>query len=226
MPAWEMHIAVANKVNEVLNKDEELFIFGNIMPDNEGWIIENPSHKVLYKYSHFAKNGIEGVKEVLPDYKEFIKKYQNKFNNPLVLGYLSHLLTDFYWNRLTFKNYYIKDENGDSIGIRLNTNKEYICSKDERRTIKQKDFKNYSNYLVNNNMVEVPKFNIDKIKENVNNIEEVILNREDIIKIVEYIKNINEKRDYNKEYKVFNEDIFNEEFEKCVQFVINEIRKL
>ena len=101
-----------------------------------------------------------------------------------------------------------------------------VAIRDMNLILKQKDFKNYSNYLVNNNMVEVPKFNIDKIKENVNNIEEVILNREDIIKIVEYIKNINEERDYNKEYKVFNEDIFNEEFEKCVQFVINEIRKL
>ena len=69
MPAWEMHIAIANRVNKILKMDDELFIIGNVIPDAEGYVIENPSVKVPYAISHYAEHNLEGVREVLPRYQ-------------------------------------------------------------------------------------------------------------------------------------------------------------
>lgn len=226
MPAWEMHIAIANRVNKILNLNDELFIIGNVIPDAEGYVIENPSVKVPYIISHFAEHNIEGIKEVLPKYQRFVEKYKGKRENPIVMGYFVHILTDFYWNRMTFKNYYIRNDEGEAVGIKLNNGKDIVCSKDERRVLKQTDFSNFSNYLVNNNKLYIPELNKEKIKENVKVIEEIPLNEEDIEKIIVYLNNINRKRENEEEYKIFTEEKFKKEFENCINFILKEIESL
>ena len=225
MPAWKMHIAIANEVNKKLKLDEELFLYGNVMPDNEGYVVKNPSVIVEYAISHFGERGQEGLKERLPNYKKFYSKYKDHMDNPLVVGYLVHLMTDFYWNRFTFKNYYIHDDSGSTIGIRLNTGKKCMCDKESIRKLKQTDFKVFSEYLVNNDRLHIPKFNIEKIEEKVKDIEEIPLNREDIEKTVDYLNNMLEKYEFIEEYKVFDREIFEREFENCIQFILNEFDK-
>lgn len=226
MPAWEMHIAIANRVNKILNLDDELFIIGNVMPDAEGYVIKDPSVKVAYAVSHYAEHNIEGVKEVLPKYQRFIQKYNNKMNNPIVMGYFVHILTDFYWNRMTFKNYYIRNNEGETIGIKLNNGKELFCSKDERRILKQTDFSNFSSYLVNNGRLYIPNLRKNKIIDNIKIIEEIPLTEKDVEKTIDYLENINKKRKNIEEYKVFTKEKFQEEFENCIQFILKEIESL
>ena len=226
MPAWEMHIAIANRVNKILKMDDELFIIGNVIPDAEGYVIENPSVKVPYAISHYAEHNIEGVREVLPRYQRFIGKYKEQMNNPVVMGYFVHILTDFYWNRMTFKNYYTKNHEGETVGIRLNTGEELICSKDERRILKQTDFMFFSNYLINNNKLSIPKLDKNKIKESIKIIEEIPLSDEDIEKTINHLNNMINKRENKEEYKVFTKEKFEEEFENCIKFILKEIENL
>jgi len=119
MPSFIIHSAVATRLNEYLNLDEELFTIGNIMPDC--WRNTPDRDTVKRTRSHFQPIGEDTKDE---DYKYFCNKYKDKMNNPVYLGYLSHLLTDIYWRKYVLPEYrifidgklYIKSRDGSLIG--------------------------------------------------------------------------------------------------------------
>lgn len=87
MPAGGIHLCVAKKLlKNFPNIDEYLFLLGNIAPDS--WRNSN-STKIG---THFQIN-----KDGKSNYDYFYQKYKDKLNNPFVLGYFIHLLTDSYW---------------------------------------------------------------------------------------------------------------------------------
>ena len=88
MPSAIIHASVAKKINKVLKLDEELFILGNIAPDC--W--RNGKNFGSRALSHFLPDNA-----VDEDYHLFYNKYKNNLNDPFVIGYLIHLMTDFYW---------------------------------------------------------------------------------------------------------------------------------
>ena len=88
MPSAIIHASVAKKINKVLKLDEELFILGNIAPDC--W--RNGKNFGSRALSHFLPDNA-----VDEDYHLFYNKYKNNLNDPFVIGYLVHLMTDFYW---------------------------------------------------------------------------------------------------------------------------------
>ena len=93
MASAVIHLSVAKKINNYLQTDERIFSLGAIAPDIAKQV-------GLSKYeSHFLDEDED--EETPPHYERFIKKYKKELDKPFELGYLVHLMTDYYW----FKDY-------------------------------------------------------------------------------------------------------------------------
>ena len=104
MASAVIHLCVAKKVNSYLNLNEREFSLGAIAPDiaKQVGVTKNKSH-------FLDENDSE---DTPPHYERFIKKYKKYLDRPFELGYLVHLMTDYYW----FKDYvykYIEDYTND-----------------------------------------------------------------------------------------------------------------
>lgn len=62
-------------------------------------------------------------KEKMIDINKFSNEYRKNLNNPLILGYYSHLLTDQVHNEKVYISKWIQDDKSNIIGIRFNNNK-------------------------------------------------------------------------------------------------------
>ena len=96
MPSWGIHLATAYEVTKKIKiKNKDNFFIGNMLPDAERYVIKDFSIYVPYEKSHFSRMiQINNRMEKLPDYNIFIQKYKKDLNNPIVLGYLTHLIAD------------------------------------------------------------------------------------------------------------------------------------
>ncbi len=84
MPSHKIHLAIAKRVNDKLNLDLDSIMLGSVLPD----ICENKNHSI----SHYqvGEKDLEGLAN--PD--KFVEKYRDKLSNPIMIGYLIHILTD------------------------------------------------------------------------------------------------------------------------------------
>lgn len=168
MPSWPIHIKIAQKLNKKLNLDNDNFIFGNILPDlYNGFIIDNLSQKISSKETHFRENKKINI-------EKFKEKYQNKLNNPIVLGYLTHLLADEYYNLYIIHKFHLENKNWDQEPE--NTKKNNILHK------KHHDLNLYGNKLIKSIHLNIQSNNI---KPEIYNIT-----KEDIIKTTDYLNNL------------------------------------
>lgn len=224
MPSWGIHLTTASAVAEkikIMNKNG--FIIGNFLPDAERYVVKDFSIFVPYDISHFAKKlKINGVEEKLPDYMSFINKYKQNLNNPILLGYLTHLITDYYWNNLTFSKYTASNENGEVIGVLINETDFVGGDKELRRILKQKDFANFDNEVLQTKAYKMPEITNDIINE-LNVIEETKYNSTDIEKILDYLEiMIKTKKQANLEnYTMFTKERINEYYEESIEFIVN-----
>ncbi len=104
MASAVIHLCVAKKVNNYLQKNEREFSLGAIAPDIAKLVGESKNR------SHFLKE--DDSEDTPPRYELFINKYRDRLDRPFELGYLIHLMTDYYW----FKDYvykYIEDYTND-----------------------------------------------------------------------------------------------------------------
>lgn len=104
MASAVIHLCVAKKVNSYVQKNEREFSLGAIAPDIAKLVGESKNR------SHFLDE--DDSEDTPPHYERFISKYKDRLNNAFELGYLVHLMTDFYW----FKDYvyqYIEDYTND-----------------------------------------------------------------------------------------------------------------
>lgn len=115
MPTWGMHLLVAKKLNKKLKiKDYNLFLIGNIITDiNNGYLVSNVSKVIPHKETHYysGEKDEKTGKVMFYDVEKFIQDNKENLKNPLVLGYITHLLTDVYWNDLTYAKHGIRNEN-------------------------------------------------------------------------------------------------------------------
>jgi hypothetical protein len=95
MASTIIHLCVAKKVNNYLQKDEKLLSLGAIAPDISQQIGETKLK------SHF----LHSIDDPVPDCDCFVKKYYQELDNPFELGYLIHLLTDKYWFKYYLNNF-------------------------------------------------------------------------------------------------------------------------
>ena len=84
-----IHLCVAKKINDYLKMDERYFSIGAIAPDIAKIVGETKNR------SHFMDEGVS--ESNLPHFEKFILKYKDDLDKPFEMGYLVHLLTDFYW---------------------------------------------------------------------------------------------------------------------------------
>lgn len=170
MPNWKIHLEIAKKINKKFNYTQnklEEFYLGNILPDiNNCFIVKDISTKLEHKYTHY-QDEIE-----IPSYKNFEKIYKNKiYEEPIIFGYYIHLYTDYTWNNYFYTNF---NENEKLRGL----------SHEEKRTLKQDDFKVYNNLFIDNK----PKFlNKENLVEKSKKIDRISINKEDIEKVEKFL---------------------------------------
>lgn len=228
MPSWIMHFAVANTLCEKLNykdKEKNEFIFANILPDLfEGHIVKNLSRIVNDYSTHFPKiTDINGMKIPIPNVSRFKEEYINKLDNPIICGYLCHLLTDRFWNMYAYGKYlYDFDKSKDLIKIINKDGSEEIVYFSVGSRRKQADFKKFCNYIKNNKKIEYPYFS-ESILDDLNELKEFKFKRDDIIKTIDYIendlKNAVDEEDDN--YKMFTLDELIEKYNESIEYILD-----
>lgn len=92
MPSMSAHMAIACKLSNKLNVDKKEFIKGNILPD-------------LYENKEKSHYKIQGKRYTVPNIEEAVKTLD--LSKSIDIGYLSHLLLDYYY----FNEYLIKYDN-------------------------------------------------------------------------------------------------------------------
>ena len=165
MPSWPVHLVIAKKVNAKLKLNEDLFLYGNLIPD-----VDKGTKITRYEAHYYNENlPFPTVpQEKMININKFINVYKDALNNPLILGYYSHLLTDQFYNEKIYTTKWIQDENNNIIGIKFNNRILKIGKEDTKklkRKYKHKDFELYGKYLFNDGYVFIPK-NKELIKEN------------------------------------------------------------
>lgn len=233
MPSWSVHLAVAKKVNKKLKLNDDLFLYGNLIPDlDKGTIITR--YEAHYYNEKLPFSTVPQEKMI--DINKFLSVYKSKLGNPLILGYYSHLLTDQFYNEKVYTSKWVQDDNNNIIGIRFN-NKILKIDIDDKKRLKRKykhiDFELYGKYLFNDGYVSIPK-NINLVKENAVYLKDKFLTDELIDYRFNYLKNDFAKfnklslseRLFKHNYKLFTKKELDTIMEECIEMVINKIREV
>ena len=205
MPSHKIHIAIAQKVNEVLKLDNDEISLGAVLPD-----LAKVKHHGISHFQHIKK-----YPDNLANPEEFIKKYG--VCDTISMGYLIHLLTDRFYNEKYYRKFFVFKDN---IPIKLVIKTEEIDEK-KGRAIKHHEFLEYDKYLINNNMI-IPFKNKDVVKK----IPKYKDMEFDINYLEKYIdksnKELENKRDYKFLYWTKNE--LDNIFSECIKYVIDYIK--
>ena len=220
MPSWITHLVTATKIS----KNNE-YIFANLMPDIlQKHIIKDTSKRVNYETTHYTKiENINGINIPIPDINTFYNRYKNEMNNPIISGYYSHLLTDYFWNEFSYKNYFKQiDREKNLIQIKLANGEKVELLWDDAVKLKQKDFRIFTKYLHNNMKMILPVYS-DKILEYSKAIKEYSFEEKDIKNTIKYIdKRVEETT--QSEYQIFSNELMKSKFEESIEFIKNHIK--
>lgn len=136
MPSHKIHIGIGQEVVKSLRCDKDLFLLGCILPD----LGEN------HFISHFKKNHREY------DIPSFLMNCYNS-DDPVMMGYLVHLLTDKIYNDYVRDNRFVFNEEHLLNGIKTNDGIFYGTPKEVSEK-KQEGFYDYEYYLVNKGIID------------------------------------------------------------------------
>lgn len=218
MPSHKIHLAIAKKVNDKLKLDLDSVMLGSVIPD----LCIGRNHTI----SHYqnGKLGVEGTAN--PDL--FVKHNKDKLNNPVMLGYLIHILTDKFYNTFAFTNFFIYDKDGNDIGLHFK-NKDKLLSSEKIKYYKQREFGLYDKWLLNHRCV--PKFSCLDCLDNVIDIEVAKFDKEKLKKyIIESNNDIDKVNIFNKVkfsvYKLTTKKELDKQFELCCDYIINYINSI
>ena len=210
MPSAAIHQSVAMIVNKKIKLEPSLFMLGSVAPDC--W-----RHSEFHnnkKRSHFI---FEETK--IPNYNDFAQKYSNHLDQPFVVGYLVHLMTDSYWH-LYVRPKYEFVLNGEMV----------IKMKDG--TLFKGDACGRELFLYKNNRKVIPNI-IEKYDiSNLESLEEMpsfknCINELDLSGInytIKYINEVNSKKEEGCSLVYDAEDVCGD-IEKCAEFVILELER-
>lgn len=218
MPSHKIHMAIAKKANNVLKLDLDSVMLGSIMPD----VCIGRNHTV----SHYqnGKLGVDGTAN--PDL--FIKKHKKDLNNPVMIGYLIHILTDKFYNTYAFTKWFIYDKDGNDAGLHFK-HKDKLLPPEKVKYYKQLEFGLYDKWLLNHGYV--PKFSDYKCVDNVVDLE---VAKYDKNSLKDYIKEANndiEKinifsklRLYN--FKLTSKRELDRQFYLCIDYILEYIKNI
>lgn len=225
MPNWGEHLLIANKILKKIKLDENLFLFGNILPDvQDGFLVKGISNIQPHKINHYDLNGEKYNPNIKKGYEVFYEKYSEKMCNPIIMGYLTHLITDFLWNNMFYNGKCVK-ENDKLIGF-INKKGELIKGdKADLGKNKQRDFGIFSSYIYKNYNMKLPEFSLE-VAKNANIIENININNDDVKKVVDYINETKiDAINQNQEMKVFTIEELEKQIDYTVEFVYNFLKK-
>lgn len=215
MPSHKIHIKIAQDINENLKLDKNLFMIGSVLPD----LYENIYNHSLSHFKTNSKNHQFYNKEL------FISKYD--INNPVILGYLVHLLTDEFYNSYVKNNYFII-ENGKLSGIKKINGEVLYDEPNEITYLKQLEFGKYDKFLMTNK--DFYLFDDFSVIDKIPKIDECDYNKN---YIYEYMKNFNNeikeyksKKNINIEYEVFTKEELNNLYVDCLKYINNYVNNL
>jgi hypothetical protein len=223
MPSWSIHCVIAKKVNEYLKLDENTFLLGNILPDVDDEINEYGSYFSHY-YGTLRCSGCQG--EELPDIQRFLKKYKDNIDNPIMMGYYCHLLTDYYFNDYAYSKYWLMNKNGDVIGVKTHDGKEILAPYCKRQTIKKQDFIKFDRELYDLGVVTYPIYNSSLI-DDVGSTPLNFIDSKDIELVFKKIPYFLKKaKESSHEYTIFSKDELEKLTNDATCFVMNKLKEL
>lgn len=231
MPSWSIHLNVAKKLNETLKLDKDLFYYGNLIPDVDY------SDKINRFDAHYYDINLQYPtvpKENMIDINKFLEDYKDKLNNPLIIGYYTHLLTDLYFNEIIYNKCWVQDKDNNIIGIRLKNNKVINIDTEDKNNLRKKykhgDLELYGKYIFNN--IELPSNRLI-IKDTIKKLNIDFLDDDLVDKRFEYLNNkfykdnklsLKEKI-FKHKYKLFYKKEIDNMFEDCIKYIINNLKK-
>ncbi len=158
MPSWSIHLKIAKELNKKYHFDEEPFYFGNLLPDTDKEWKEKRFDAHYYGFKKFPKCPGENMIDI----DKFIIDYEKCIDNPLIIGYYLHLVTDNYYNEYIYYNKWISD-NDKVIGYITNKNEKVYNdgTLKENARVKHHDLELYGKYLYKDNKIVFNK-GVDK----------------------------------------------------------------
>lgn len=228
MPTWGIHLLTAKKLNKRLTiQDYNSFLLGNILADiNNGYVLPDVSNIIEHKKTHYYvdKHHTKTGSMVYYDVATFLKENKEHLHHSIVLGYIIHLMTDSYWNDLTYTKHGIYNENGELIGLRLNTGKSLIVEGETRRKVKTNDFKIFTNTIYTNRLIDLPEYT-EEVYEQANLISSIAITKEDIKKAIAYLNKVKDVLDLSEtEYQIFTEKEMMEHIDLCVENIMMQLK--
>ncbi len=234
MPAWAIHLATATKLSEKWNipkQNKNSFLLGNIAPDIlNGYVVKHISHQISHNQTHFAKEvQINHHKERRHDIQGFYDKYHEKFKNPLLLGYYTHILTDTFWNGVAYGERGIFDEEKRLIGLQLQNGKQFLAEKEELRKLKTNDFKLFSKYIYEQHLAEIPEYD-EMMLMYAKEIDWLPLEKQDILEAISYLQDMASLKTQieveTPEYQIFSPQEMQTIFDRCVNEIAQQRTKM
>lgn len=196
MPNWRIHLEIGKIIGKKIKynkQDMQLYMLGNILPDiNNGHIVKDISKVLSHEFTHYRSEKIAG-------YMNFYNLNKKNANNPIIVGFLVHLYTDFLFNRDFYMKKCLTDDK----------NKTH----EELRSLKHSDFESYNNKFIDN---ELDIDNIEKAEEAAKIIDNVSVTEQDIKNVVTFLQT-HEKS--NKELSFYK----TEELDELMENVIKKI---
>ena len=213
MPSHKIHLAIAKKLNDKLKLDLDLFMLGNILPDI---CIEN------HRLSHYQNPDKKVLCFADPD--KFLSKHKNELDNPIMLGYLTHILADRFYNEYIFTNFYVYDDNNNCIGVKYK-GKFKELNEIERKELKHQELETYDIWLLNNNYVD--KFKDLDCYKKVKDFDDITFSEDRLIKYIEDAnKDIDESHDEIYDYKLSNQEELNTMFNSCIEYILDYLSRI
>lgn len=229
MPSWAIHLKVGKEINKKLKANNDEFMFGSLVPDTDS----------DWKLSRFKAHYYGNLKfpkcpcENMIDIDEFLKDYKEKLNNPLIIGYYCHILTDNFYNEYIYYNKWIKNENNDVIGIKKIDGTIIDVSDDYTKTLKykHKDLELYGKRIFNCEKLYIPK-DISKINNSICLLTNNFINLGDVKKRIDYLNDgfveFNRINDFEMErkYELFTKEELDKLLNDCINYIIKELKKV
>ena len=173
MPNWKTHLEISNRINQTYKFsgiDFKKFLLGSILPDiNNSHIVKDISEKRNHEITHCFEEGI-------PSYLVFYRRYKNQIDakDPIFVGYVTHLYTDYTWNNNFYTN--IAERNypeKDKVALRI---------------MKQSDFGAFNNKFKDQCIDVSGDSEFEILLNETKKINEVSVTFEDLSRVVEFLK--------------------------------------
>jgi len=204
-----IHLAVANELNKVLNREYKPYMIGSIAPDIWKQVGEPSKVKSHFKDYEDAE---------VPNLDRFLDKYRDKLDDDFVLGYYIHLLTDYYWFKYFIPSIYNEEK---SIMKRLDGTKIYLTD-DEAGELIYNDYTNLNVQVIDEYNLRLDLF-YEELPEINHIIDEIPMDKLDVL--MEKMGLIIENSTYDKEY-VFDIEYIRNFMEMCKSGITDNLKEL